>query len=158
MRAELEKSIPASEITATSVVPPPISTIMLPEESVEQNAIGAAGFERLERDGESRETRTMSAIENEAAKGFASPGPNHRALWRSDGRWKGTRVERTIPLGGAVRSTGRRRMIGSAGSGVSAMAIFLAIGFVLPMRTCAHPADWYLMGADGDGHSNPCVA
>jgi hypothetical protein len=27
----------------------------------------------LERDGKSRETRTMSAIENEAVKGFASP-------------------------------------------------------------------------------------
>src|SRR5712671_6056572 len=33
-RTEREKTTPASEITATSVVPPPISTIMLPEGSV----------------------------------------------------------------------------------------------------------------------------
>jgi hypothetical protein len=125
---------------------------------VEQNEIGAAGFERLERDGESRETRTMSAIENEAVKGFASPGPNHRALWRSDGRWKGTRVERTISLGGAVRSTGRRRIIGSARSGVSAVRIFLAMVFVLLMSTAVHAATWYLMAADVDEMSNPSVA
>src|ERR1700726_473217 len=98
----------------------------------------------------------MSVIENEALKYFASPGPNHRALWRSDGRWKGTlRVERTIPLGDAVRSTSRRRIIGSARSGVSALRIFLAMAFVLLMSTGVHAATWYLMAADVDEMSNP---
>jgi hypothetical protein len=33
-RTDLEKTMPFSEITATSVVPPPMSTIMLPVGSV----------------------------------------------------------------------------------------------------------------------------
>jgi hypothetical protein len=49
-------------------------------------------------------------------------------------------------------------MIGSAGSGVSAMPIFLAMGFVLLTSTAAHAATWYLMAADVDEMSNPSVA
>src|SRR6185369_9103118 len=48
-RTDLEKTMPASEITATSVVPPPMSTIMLPVGSVMGRPAPMAGAGRLGR-------------------------------------------------------------------------------------------------------------
>jgi len=103
------------------------------------------------------ETRTMSRLKMKQLR-FRLAGPNHRALWRSDGRWKGTRVEANastrwcsaLNRSAAPDRFGELWCLGDANISCD--------GFRSTNEYCRSGRDLVFDAADVDEMSNPSVA